>query len=108
MAFRIYEDLDGSEGEVTYATLPSVEDARRQLEEWVKLAKRITSRELDKKKGAKLVADRILGSRELIPKDPTKTPKATEYLIIRRDDLNCYFIESTSLSTATKIEDLID
>jgi hypothetical protein len=107
MAVRIYEAPDGSKGEVTYTTLPSVEDAQKQIDEWVTLADKVTSREHDQKRGATLIGDRILGSRELIPKDPTKTPKATEFLIIRRDGANCYFIESLSPTTAMKVEDLI-
>jgi hypothetical protein len=106
-AFRIYEAPDGSSGEVTYATLPSVQDAQQQLEEWAKLAEKVTNRQHDEKRGAKLINERILGSRELIPKDPTKTPKATEFLIIRRDGVNCYFIESLSLTTAMNVEGMI-
>lgn len=108
MAFRIYQAPDGSDGEVTYARFSSVEDAQRQFKEWSKTAERITSREQNTKQGAKAIDDRIVGSRTLIPKDPTKTPKAEESLIIRRDTLDCYFIESMSLPTALKIEALID
>jgi hypothetical protein len=106
--FRIYEAQSGSEGEVTYATLPTIAEAKQQIDEWLAFAEVTKSREHDLRKGTKLVSDRILGSRDLVPKDPKKTPKATEFLIIRRDGANCYFIQSIWLDLATKIEDLID
>jgi hypothetical protein len=49
-----------------------------------------------------LVSDRILGVQDL----PEPTQK--EFVIIRRDDLNCYLIESKSLQVAVQIEDLIE
>lgn len=106
-AFRIYKASDGSEGEVTYSTLATVEDAERQIVEWSKAAKKIRTHEHNIKKGTRLVDDRIVGSTRLTPK-ARKTPKPTDYLIIRRDGLNCYFIESISLQTAIKIENRID
>ena len=108
VGFRIYEGPDGSDGEVTYATFSSIQDAQQQFEEWSKAAERITSQEQNTKRGRKAIDDRIVGSRTLIPKDPAKTPKGTEFLIIRRDTLNCYLIESMSLATALKIEELMD
>jgi len=49
-----------------------------------------------------LVSDRILGVQDL------PEPEKKEFVIIRRDDLTCYLIESVSLQVATQIEDLIE
>ena len=102
-ASRLYEAPDGSRGQVSYIKFDSLQAAQEQIESWVKVTPKITSREQDQinKKG-QLVSDRVLGVQDLPGSDKK------EFVIIRRDYLNCYLIESVSLQVATQIEDLIE
>ena len=99
--FRTYEAPDGSRGRVEYIKFKLLQDAQLQIEEWVRATPSITSREHDQIKGRIKISDRVLGVADL-PKSDKK-----EFVIIRRDDLDCYLIESESSQVATKIEDLI-
>jgi hypothetical protein len=102
-ASRVYEAPDDSRGQVSYVKFDSLQAAQEQIERWVKVTPKITSRAQNQmnEKG-QLVSDRILGVQDL----PEPTQK--EFVIIRRDDLNCYLIESKSLQVAVQIEDLIE
>jgi hypothetical protein len=100
-AYRTYADQAGAEGRIIYVLFSSVEDAKKQSEEWLKAAKRVVSREVDKKVGRYLVSDRIVAV--------TKGREGNQVsLIIGRDDMNCYLIQATSLDMGMKIESLID
>jgi len=101
-AFRVYAAPDGSKGQVIYAKLKSVHAAQQLIEGWLKGRLTVTSRQRDQTIGGQLISDRILALGDL-PKSDKK-----EFVIIRRDDLNCYLIESTSLQVATQIEGLIE
>jgi hypothetical protein len=100
-AFRIYEAPDGNKGRIGYVEFDSLQAAQQQIEEWVKATPSITSREQNQIKGRIMISDRILGFANL-PKSDKK-----EFVIMRRDGLKCYLIESASLQVATQIEDLI-
>jgi hypothetical protein len=102
-AFRVYEAPDGNRGKVFYVKYDSLQASQEEIERWVKVTPKITSREQNQvnKKG-QLISDRILGVQNL------PEPDKKEFVIIRRDDLNCYLIESASLEVATQIEDLIE
>jgi|ERR1700733_416021 hypothetical protein len=100
--FRIYEAPDGNKGQVSYVKFDSLEAAQKQIEEWVKATPSIIRREQNQIKDRNMINDRILGVADL-PKSDKK-----ELVIIRRDDLRCYLIESASLQVATHIEDLIE
>jgi hypothetical protein len=100
--FRTYEAPDGNKGQVRYVRFDSLQAAHEQIEEWVKSTPSITSRERNQIKGRIMISDRILGVADL-PKSDKK-----EFVIIRRDDLRCYLIESASLQVARQIEDLIE
>ncbi|HEY6339045.1 MAG TPA: hypothetical protein VIW68_11190 [Candidatus Sulfotelmatobacter sp.] len=101
-AFRIYRAPDGTNGRVHYTEFDSPEAAELQIEEWVKATRTVTSREHNQSKGGELISDRILAVADL-PKSDSK-----EFVIIRRDDLKCYFIESVSLQVALQVEGLIE
>lgn len=96
--FRIYKAPDGTEGQVHYTKFKLLEGAEQQIEQWVRATHTVTSREHNLTKGSQLVSDRTLAIAD-IPKSDKKN-----FVIIRRDDLNCYFIESVSLQVALQIE----
>ena len=100
--FRVYKTPDGTEGQVHYTQFNSLEPAELEIEKWVNSTRTVTSREHDATKGGQLISDRILAVMDL-PKSDKK-----EFVIIRRDYLNCYFIESVSLQVALQIEGLIE
>ena len=97
-AFRTYEAPDGTKGQVFYIDFDSLQAAQEQIERWVKVTPTITSREQNQ---GQLISDRILGVQDL-PESDKK-----EFVIIRRDGLTCYLIESVSLQVATQVEGLI-
>ncbi|MGA7687589.1 MAG: hypothetical protein WCC32_19340 [Terriglobales bacterium] len=99
--FRVYEAPDGAKGQVSDVKFKLEQDAQLQIEEWVSATPSVISRDRDQIKGRIRISDRIVGVANL-----TKSDKK-EFVIIRRDDLNCYLIESESLQVAAKIEDLI-
>lgn len=101
-AFRTYEAPDGTKGHVRYIEFDSLPAAQEQIEKWVKVTPKITSREQNQIDKGQLVSDRILGVQDL-PESDKK-----EFVIIRRDGLTCYLIESVSLQVALQVEGLIE
>lgn len=101
MGFRIYGAPDGAKGQTFYVKFESLQAAEQQIEEWTKAARTVTNREQNLRKGDQLIDERVMATGEL-PKSNEK-----EFLIIRRDGLNCYLIESVSLQVALQIEGLI-
>ena len=99
--FRIYKAPDGTEGQVHYTEFDSLEPAELEIEKWVKATRTVTSREHNQTKGDQLISDRILAVADL-PKSDKK-----EFVIIRRDYLKCYYIDSVSLEVALQIESFI-
>lgn len=100
-AFRIYESVNGTTGRIVYARLPSLQDAQHLIQEWLKLPTKIESREHDTKRGQLVIGDRIVARRKV-----AKSSKG-EAMLIRRDGLNCYLIESSSMLVVLQIEDTI-
>jgi hypothetical protein len=100
-AFRIYQAPDGDKGQVDYSQFSSAQEAEQQLAEWLKLAQKVTSRESNK--GGK-ISDRIVAQREL----KKSGKKEKEFLIIRRDGVNCYLIQALSLRMAMDVEGMIE
>ena len=100
--FRIYAAPDGTTGKVTYTTGDSPQDAQQQIEDWIKLAPVVASREQHPPGSGQQISDRIVA--QAISKTDSKTKI---FIIIRRDNLNCYFIESPSMEVARQIESLI-
>lgn len=100
--FRVYEAPNGNQGRVVYVKFDSFQAAQQQIENWAKLPSvSFTSREHDQYRYGVVVSDRILA----VGKLPGSHKK--EFLIIRRDDLRCFLIESASLQVVGQIEDLI-
>jgi hypothetical protein len=102
MAFRVYEAPDGTKSQVVYAQFASLSEAQQLIEEWLKLTTKVTSREHNKNSGGQLISDRIVA----LGKVPTS--RKEESVIIRRDGLNCYLIESLSLQVAMQVEGMIE
>ena len=100
--FRTYEAADGTKGVVFCSQFESRQAAQRHIEEAIKITSKIVSRKQNQvnEKG-QLVSDRILAVATL------PDSHREEYVVIRRDGLICYFIESVSLQVATEIEVLI-
>lgn len=101
-AFRIYKAHDGNGGQVLYTRFDRLQPAKMQIEDWLKATRSVTSRQRSQSIGGQLISDRIVALEDL-PKSGSK-----EFVIIRRDGLNCYLIESTSLDVAIGIESLIE
>jgi hypothetical protein len=101
LGFRIYGAPDGAKGKIYYAKLDSLPAAQQQIEQWVRAARTVTSRERNLRKEGQLIDERVMATGEL-PESHEK-----EFLIIGRDELKCYLIESVSLKVALEIEGLI-
>jgi hypothetical protein len=100
MAFRTYATPDGSNGRITYTRFDSLEDAKRQIGDWIKLVTKVTSQEHNTDEESQFLNDRIAA----ILEGEKVGKKETLFLIIRRDGRNCYFIESLSLQVAIQVE----
>ncbi len=102
--FRIYETPNGRRAKVLYTTFASLQNADRQIEDWLKAAQTVITREKDTKtKDGHLVNDRIVALAEI--QDSGKAKQG--FVIIRRDGLDGYLIGSVSLELATQVEGLI-
>jgi hypothetical protein len=101
--FRVFSVSDGTTGRLSMAKFDSLEAAQQQVDEWIKAANEITCREQHQNSEDQRISDRILA--QAISKTDSKTKI---FSIIRRDSLNCYFIESSSIQVARQIENLID
>lgn len=99
--FRIYAASDGTRAEVSYAIFDSVDEAKRQAEQWRKAAKRIIRKKQDKDKAGNVIRETLIATMH--------EPKSgrTIYMIIKRDGLSSYFIRSLSLRVAASVEDLM-
>jgi hypothetical protein len=103
LPFRDYSASDGSTGRLVMARFASLEAAQQQIDEWIKWTNEITCREQHQNGGDQRNGDRILA--QAISKDESKTKI---FVIIRRDGLDCYLIESSSMQVALQIESLIN
>ncbi|MGD0858497.1 MAG: hypothetical protein ABR912_04175 [Terracidiphilus sp.] len=102
LPFRVYSASDGTTGKLIMAEFDSLEAAQQQIDEWIKGANEIACREQHQNGGDQKISDRILA--QAISKTDSKTKI---FLIIRRDGLDCYLIESSSMQVALQIEGLI-
>jgi hypothetical protein len=103
LPFRVFSAPDGTTGRIVMARYDSLEDAQKRIDEWTKGAE-VTCREQPHQKGdGQQTSDRILA--QAISKSDSKTKI---FLIIRRDGLDCYLIESSSAQVAMEIESYID
>jgi flagellar motor protein MotB len=103
LPFRVYSASDGTTGRLVMATYDSLEDAQKKIVEWTKTADEVTCREQPhQKEGDQRTSERIFAQAI-----STKDSKTKIFIIIRRDGLNCYLIESSSAQVAGQIEGLI-
>jgi hypothetical protein len=100
-AFKSYAAPDGTEGSLVYGQFQSVPDADRQVQQWLKAAQKVTSREQKRDNKGLVIGVRIVA----IAIDGKSGKKW--FLIIRRDDVDCYLVQSLSLSVAMQVEDMI-
>jgi hypothetical protein len=101
---RVYQAPDGTKGTMFYSKFDSLEAAQKHIEKAIKVTSRVISREQNQNNNnekGQLISDRILAVGNL-PESHKE-----EFVLIRRDGLKCYFIESVSLQVAMQIEDLI-
>jgi hypothetical protein len=101
-AFRIYEAPNGTRATVSYATFDSTSDAQRQTRQWLRYVRKILRREKRRDRHNHVIGERAVAL------DQTEEATQEVYLIIRRDGLNCYLIDSPSLSVALQVEKLIE
>ena len=99
-ALRVYTAPDDVQGTLTYARFHSPADAKRQIADWLKLTNRTMSKERTKDERGRVTGDRIVA----ITRN-TKSGKK-EFLVIRRETVNCYLIESPTLAVALQVEEL--
>jgi hypothetical protein len=98
--FRIYTDPDGTMGTLTFGEFKTVSDAKQQISEWLKLSRKIASKEQERDESGRVIGDRI------VAKAQNAKSGAKKFLIIRRDDTKCYLIESPSIRLAMQVEAL--
>jgi len=98
--FRIYTAADGTKGGLTFAEFRTVNDAQRQVSDWLKLTRKITSKEPEKDEIGRLIGDRI------VAKSKSAKSGRREFMIIRRVDTKCFLIESQCWTVATQVEEL--
>jgi len=99
-AFRTYIATDGTDGRIVYASFPSLSEAHQQIEAWLRLATKIKSRKVNN--NIQMPTERTVAFRM------ASHSSKGEVMIIRRDGLNCYLIESLSLRVATQVEGMIE
>jgi hypothetical protein len=98
---RVYTASDGTEGSVVYGRFGTLQDANHQIGEWLKLAKKVTKREKNGTNG-QIVAERIVATAQ----DAKSGRKG--FMVIRRNNLDCYLIQSLSLPVAIQVESMIE
>jgi hypothetical protein len=99
--FRVYSSADGGDADVYYFNFDAARDAKRQTAKWRKHIGKISSREQKRDPDGQVSVERIVGMSRGV------RPGEEEFLIVRRNGLNCYLIRSASLAVATQVEQLI-
>ena len=99
-ALRIYTAPDGTKGTMTYGQFKTVTDAQRQIQEWTKLLQKTVKNDQKKDKTGRVIEQRLEGI--------TRSTRSglREFVVIKRDSVNCYLIESPSQLVALQIEEL--
>ena len=97
-AFRTYETADHIEALVWYGTFRTEQDAKRGIKQSLKRFK-VTGKERIKDPNGRVIGDRIVAA----PKQRTKA-----FMVIQRQGLNYWIIQSISLGVATQVAGLID
>ena len=97
----IYKTPDGAQVAITSITFSSPPDANRQIKEWLKVARKITTKELKKDDKGQVNGERVVAIRQ-------EGNGPEEFWIINRRGAYCYLTQSLSLSLATYAEQSIE
>lgn len=97
-AFRTYETSDHTEALVWYGTFRTEQEAKHEIKGSLKQHK-VTGREHVKDSNGHVIGDRIVAA-------PKQQEKA--FMVIQRQGLNYWIIQSTSLAVAKQVAGLID
>jgi hypothetical protein len=94
---RVYEASDGTQSIVWFGTFTSEERAKTAITQWIQPLK-VTHKDQAKDYKGDVIGEHIVGSGQ--------NPKTgeTSYVVIRRDILNYWRIESKSLSDAMQLD----
>ena len=97
-AFRTYENSDHTEALVWYSTFRTEQEAKHAIKQSLKEHK-VTGKEHVKDLNGRVIGDRIIA-----------TPKQQEkaFMVIQRQGLNYWIIQSMSLKFAMQVAGLID
>ena len=98
---RVYEASDGTQSVVWSGTFASDEQAKTAIKQWIQPIK-VTRKDQAKDRNGKVIGERIVGSGWNHKTDDTS------YVVIRRDILNYWRIESKSLPDAMQLDASID
>ena len=96
--FRTYEAQNHTEALVWYTTFRTEQEAKRAIKQSLKEHK-VTGKERIKDLNGRVIGDRITGA-------PREQKKA--FMVIRRQGLNCWIIQSISLEVAMQVDGLIE
>lgn len=96
-SFRIYEAPDGSQSVVWYGTFASDEQAESAIKQWIQPYK-VTRKDQAKDHNGDVIGERIVGSMK------NHKTGGMEYLLVRRDTLNYWRIQSKSLTDAMQLD----
>jgi hypothetical protein len=98
---RVYEASDGARSIVWFGTFASEEQAKSAIKQWIQPIK-VTRKDQAKDQNGNVIGERIVGS------GYNHKTGETAYVVIRRDILNYWQIESTSLPDALELDAWID
>jgi hypothetical protein len=96
--FRTYETQDHTEALVWYTTFRTEQEAKKAMKESLREHK-VTGKELVKDLNGRVIGDRIIAA-------PREQRKA--FIVIQRQGLNCWIIQSISLPVAMEVGGLIE
>lgn len=97
-AFRTYESSNHTEALVWYCAFGSEDEARHAVRQSLK-AHKVTGRELIRNPNGRVIGYRIIAA----PKQRNKA-----FMIVQRQGLNCWFIQSVSMNVAMRLDTLIE
>lgn len=100
-SFRIYEAPDGVQTSVWYGVFASDEQAESEINRWIQPFK-VMRWDQAKNRNGDVIGERVLGSVR------NNRTGRMEYLLVRRDILSYWRIQSQSLADATQLDASID
>jgi hypothetical protein len=97
-AFRTYEAPDHTEALVWYGKFPSEQAAKREMKQCLE------SHKITRKENVKDLNGRVIGTRIVA----TPKPRQKAFMVIQKQGLSYWIIQSTSLEVATQVAGLIE